>query len=114
MSYIRLPDGKLAHLFIDNKQITARINEFVNNLERELITNNTDKLFVIGILTGAIYFTIDVASAFSKIPIVLDFIQVSSYGNSFKSGNITFIKDINHNVNYTPTKVGGFSGSLLS
>ena len=98
MSYIRLPDGKLAHLFIDNKQITASINEFVNDLERELITNNIDKLFIVGILNGAIYFTIDVASAFSKIPIILDFIQVSSYGNSFTSGNITFIKDINHNV----------------
>lgn len=95
MSYIRLPDGKLAHLFIDNKQITASINEFVNDLEREL---NTDKLFIVGILTGAIYFTIDVASAFSKIPIVLDFIQVSSYENSFKPGNIKFIKDINHNI----------------
>ena len=98
MLYIHLPDGKLAHLFIDNKQITASINKFVNDLERELITNNINKLFIIGILTGAIYFTIDVASAFSKIPIVLDFIQVSSYGNSFTSGNIKFIKDINHNV----------------
>jgi hypoxanthine phosphoribosyltransferase len=98
MSYIHLPDGKLAHLFIDNKQITASINEFVNNLERELITNSINKLFIIGVLTGAIYFTIDVASAFSKIPIVLDFIQVSSYGNSFTSGNIKFIKDINHDI----------------
>jgi len=98
MASLRLPDGKLAHLFIDNKQITASINEFVNNLERELITNNIDKLFIIGVRTGAIYFTIDVASAFSKIPIVLDFIQVSSYGNSFTSGNIKFIKDVNHNV----------------
>jgi hypoxanthine-guanine phosphoribosyltransferase len=92
MSYIHLPDGKLAHLFIDNKQITASINEFVNDLERELITNNINKLFIIGILTGAIYFTIDVASAFSKIPIVLDFIQVSSYGNSFTSETLNSLK----------------------
>jgi hypoxanthine phosphoribosyltransferase len=96
MSYIHLPDGKLAHLLIDNKQITASINEFVNNLERELIASNIDKLFIIGILTGAIYFTIDVASAFSKIPVVLDFIQVSSYEDSFTSGNIKFIKDISY------------------
>lgn len=77
-------------LILDNSSIQNRVKE----LGQEISLDYTGKqLVVIGILKGAFIFMADLVRAI-EIPLVTDFIQVSSYGCSTKSsGNIRLLKE---------------------
>ncbi|MBV9270282.1 MAG: hypoxanthine phosphoribosyltransferase [Candidatus Eremiobacteraeota bacterium] len=61
-------------------------------------------LFILGVLKGALYVTVDLLRALSRIPdgpsnIEVDYIVVSSYGNETRSsGEVRLLKDTEHNV----------------
>ncbi|AWB10069.1 hypoxanthine phosphoribosyltransferase [Thermodesulfobium acidiphilum] len=52
------------------------------------------KILLVGVLKGAAFFLVDLARSMS-VPLEIDFVEVSSYGNKSKSsGKIKLIKDI--------------------
>src|SRR5579884_1048690 len=61
-------------------------------------------LLVLGVLKGALYVTVDLVRAISRVPggpsgIELDFLVVSSYGNSTRSsGEVRLLKDVDQNI----------------
>jgi hypoxanthine phosphoribosyltransferase len=61
-------------------------------------------LLLLGVLKGAIFVTADLARAVDRIPggpatIALDFLAVSSYGNSHRSsGEVRLVQDTSHSI----------------
>ena len=61
-------------------------------------------LLVLGVLKGALYVTVDLVRAISLVPdgpseLQLDFLVVSSYGNSTRSsGEVRLLKDVDQNI----------------
>ncbi len=61
-------------------------------------------LTVLGVLKGALYVTVDLVRALSRVPggpsaIEVDFLVVSSYGNSMRSsGEVRLLKDTSENI----------------
>ena len=86
---------------------SAEIDAAIERLAREIARDYAGKpLLVLGVLKGALYVTVDLVRALSRLPdgpsrIELDFIVVSSYGNSSRSsGEVRLLKD-------TSEKIGG-------
>jgi len=83
----------------------AEIAAAVERLAREIASDYAGKpLLVLGVLKGALYVTVDLVRALSRVPdgpsrIELDFIVVSSYGNSTRSsGEVRLLKDTSEKI----------------
>ena len=81
------------------------ISAVIARLAKEIAAGYSGQpLFLLGVLKGALYVTVDLARALSRMPdgpsrIDLDFIVVSSYGNrSRSSGEVRLLKDTSENV----------------
>ncbi|HET9393158.1 MAG TPA: hypoxanthine phosphoribosyltransferase [Candidatus Rubrimentiphilum sp.] len=77
----------------------------IERLAREIARDYAGKpLLVLGVLKGALYVTVDLVRALSRLPdgpsrIELDFIVVSSYGNSTRSsGEVRLLKDTGEKI----------------
>ena len=69
------------------KEVAARINEDLDG----------QPVVVIGVLTGAFMFTADLVREL-KSPVVVDFMQLSSYKGDKSTGNFIFKKDISIDI----------------
>ena len=77
---------------ISAKSIAARIEQLANQIESEF--SNTDKLVVIGLLRGSFVFIADLVREIS-LPIEVDFLEVSSYGDGMESSReVRILKDL--------------------
>jgi len=77
-------------LVLDSQTIQQRIKELGQEISRDY---DAKQLVVIGILKGAFIFMADLVRAID-VPLVADFIQVSSYGKSaISSGTIQLLKE---------------------
>lgn len=77
---------------ISAKQIAARIEE----LAKEITTHfhDTDKLVVVGLLRGSFVFIADLVRELD-LPVEVDFLEASSYGDSMKtSREVRILKDL--------------------
>jgi hypoxanthine phosphoribosyltransferase len=77
---------------ISAKSIAARVEE----LAREITTyfHGTDKLVVVGLLRGSFVFIADLVREIS-LPVEVDFLEASSYGNATHSSReVRILKDI--------------------
>lgn len=77
---------------ISAKQIAARVEE----LAREIRTHfaGTDKLYVIGLLRGSFVFIADLVREID-LPVEVDFLEASSYGNATESSReVRILKDL--------------------
>ena len=71
------------------KSLSYEINEFYKN---------SKKLLVVGLLRGSFVFIADLARAI-KTPVEIDFMTVSSYGNSMSSSeNVRILSDLNTDI----------------
>ena len=77
----------------------------VDRLAREIAADYAGQpLLVLGVLKGALYVSVDLVRAISRIPggpseVELDFLVVSSYGNMTRSsGEVRLLKDTNANI----------------
>jgi hypoxanthine phosphoribosyltransferase len=84
---------------------SAEIGAAIERLAREISRDYAGKpLLVLGVLKGALYVTVDLVRALSRLPdgpsrIELDFIVVSSYGNSSRSsGEVRLLKDTSEKI----------------
>ena len=81
---------------ISEREIKERIIEL--GKEVNLFYKNTDKLLVVGLLRGSFVFIADLVREL-KIPVEVDFMTASSYGNSMQSSNnIRILTDLNSDI----------------
>ena len=77
---------------ISAKAIAARIEELAREIETAFA--GTDKLVVVGLLRGSFVFIADLVREL-HLPVEVDFLETSSYGNSTESSReVRILKDI--------------------
>lgn len=77
---------------ISAKAIAARIESLAREIERHFA--DTDKLVVIGLLRGSFVFIADLVRKLD-LPVEVDFLEVSSYGNAMHSSReVRILKDL--------------------
>lgn len=78
-------------VLIDEQKVEERIQELAEQINRDY---EGKKIHLICILKGSVFFTCELAK-YIKVPITIDFMSVSSYGNSMtSSGSITVEQDL--------------------
>jgi len=85
----------IEHILITEAQLAARIRELADEL-RPLYEGQD--LIVVGVLKGAIMFMTDLSREL-KLPLEMDFMAVSSYGNATQSSGVVRInKDLDSSI----------------
>ena len=83
-------------ILIKEKEIKERI-KFLSG-EINLFYKNSPKLLVVGLLRGSFVFIADLTREIN-IPVEVDFMTVSSYGNSMSSShNVRILSDLNTDI----------------
>jgi len=81
---------------ISEKEIKKRISELGREISETY--DKTNKLLVVGLLRGSFIFIADLVREL-KIPVEVDFMTASSYGNSMEtSHNIRILTDLNTDI----------------
>ena len=81
---------------ISAKSIAARIEHLAKEIELEF--KETDKLIVVGLLRGSFVFIADLAREID-LPVEIDFLEASSYGNQMESSReVRILKDLNDEI----------------
>ncbi len=77
---------------ISAKAIAARIEELSREIHRDF--SQTDKLYVVGLLRGSFVFIADLVRELD-LPVEVDFLEASSYGNDMESSReVRILKDL--------------------
>ncbi|KAA9008894.1 hypoxanthine phosphoribosyltransferase [Histidinibacterium aquaticum] len=78
---------------ISAKSIAARVESLARAIEAEFA--GTDQLVIVGLLRGSFVFIADIARELSNLPVEVDFLEASSYGNSMESSReVRILKDL--------------------
>ncbi len=87
----------LSDVFIDEKEIRKRVEELGKGISADYAGKD---LMVIGILKGAVVFLSDLVRCIDRdVGVTLDFMAVSSYGDSTNtSGIVRIIKDLDCSI----------------
>ena len=76
----------------------SEIEEMLERLSAQLNRDyNGEPLVVVGILTGAFIFTADLVRRL-EMPVIVDFMQVSSYVGEFSTGELKIKKDMSYDI----------------
>ena len=90
-----LKNNEINEILITEEEIENKITELGKKISQDYKNKN---LILIGILRGAVIFMADLARAIS-IPMLFDFIAISSYGAETKSsGVVRILKDLDVNI----------------
>ncbi|MDU4652262.1 hypoxanthine phosphoribosyltransferase [Sneathia sanguinegens] len=82
---------------ISKEEISKRVKELGAEITKDYI-NDDAPFVVVGILKGSVVFMSDLVREI-HLPLTMDFMEVSSYGNDFEtSREIKIIKDLEHSV----------------
>ena len=82
-------------VMIDEETVDARIAEIAKQLSEEYAGKS---VHIIGVLKGSVFFMCELAKKMT-IPVTMDFMSVSSYGNDTKSsGVVKLIKDLDESI----------------
>ena len=86
---------------INTDQVLITHDEIEQMLDRISAEINRDysgtPLVVVGILTGAFIFTADLIKRLN-MPVIVDFMQVSSYVGEYSTGNLQIKKDLSYDI----------------
>ena len=98
---IAVPAGKyhddIEDVIIDEHALHARIRELADMVSKEY-ADIEDDLVLVCVLKGAVYFITDFSRELS-IPAQMEFMAVSSYGNSVSSsGVVRILKDLDRDI----------------
>ena len=88
MEYIH---NDLSRVLVSAEQIQQRVKELAEQISSDYA--GVEQIYLIGILKGAFIFLADL-SRLLTIPHVVDFMAVSSYGKSAKTGAVRLIMDL--------------------
>lgn len=78
-------------ILISQQDLRARVSELAHQIEREY--SDSDRLVVVGVLKGSVFFLSDLLQQIS-IPLAVDFFQTASYGAGTSPGEVRIRKDI--------------------
>ena len=82
-------------VMIDEATVEARIAEIAQQLSKEY---ERKTIHIIGVLKGSVFFMCELAKRLT-VPVTMDFMSVSSYGNDTKSsGVVKMIKDLDESI----------------
>ncbi len=82
-------------VMIDEATVEARIAEIAQQLSKEY---EGKTIHIIGVLKGSVFFMCELAKHLT-VPVTMDFMSVSSYGNDTKSsGVVKMIKDLDESI----------------
>ena len=95
-----IPEGRyhdqLQAVLIDEDTLQARVKELAKNVSEKY--KDEESLLLVGVLKGAVFFMTDFARAMD-IPCQMEFMAVSSYGNSSSSsGVVRILKDLDRDI----------------
>jgi hypoxanthine phosphoribosyltransferase len=94
MRYSDVAD-QLDEVLVTEEQIRARLDELAREVERDY---NGEAPLLVGVLKGAVMVMADFARAL-HIPVTMDWMAVSSYGNTTQSsGVVRILKDLDTDV----------------
>ncbi len=87
--------GEIIHEMITEKQITEKIAQMASQINEEY---KGKKVHLICILKGSVFFCCELAKRLD-IPVTIDFMTVSSYGDSTESsGRLSITKDLDEPI----------------
>lgn len=87
----------LARVLIDASTIERRVDEIANEISQDY-KDLKEPLILVGVLKGSFIFLADLCRKL-KIPHIVDFIAISSYGNNGdRQGNVRMLMDIRENM----------------
>ena len=87
----------LVQVLIDAATIERRVDEIASEINRDY-RNVSDPLILVGILKGSFIFLSDLSRKL-RIPHVIDFIAISSYGNQgTEQGNVRMLMDTREKI----------------
>lgn len=77
----------------------ADVERRVSEMAREIIRDyaGSDRLIAVGVLKGSVFFLVDLLKQLT-IPVMVDFFQTSSYGDSTEPGEVRIKKDIDLSI----------------
>ncbi|MDD5466530.1 MAG: hypoxanthine phosphoribosyltransferase [Anaerolineales bacterium] len=81
----------LERILISTEAIQARVIELAAQIETDFA--EADHLYIVGILKGAFIFMADLTRRL-RLPHVVDFMALSSYGKSTSSGEVRILMDL--------------------
>jgi hypoxanthine phosphoribosyltransferase len=83
-------------ILISETEITARVNKLAHQIAEHY--SSTNQLVVIGLLRGSFVFIADLVRRIN-LPVEVDFLTVSSYGNKMESSRqVRILKDLETNI----------------
>ena len=89
--------GEKLEILITEAEIASRINKLSEQISNSY--QHTNQLVVIGLLRGSFVFTADLVRCLD-LPVEVDFMTVTSYGNKMKSsGQLRILKDVETDLN---------------
>lgn len=86
--------AEVKRVLITDEQIAARVREMSRQIQRDFAGK---ELVVVSLLSGTVMFLADLIRNLS-LPLRLDFIAVSSYGDGTESGDLVFTKELRLSV----------------
>jgi len=88
--------GRQLTLLIKEDDIRRRVSELASEIEKEF--RDSEEFLVVGLLKGAFVFMADLVREID-LPIRIDFLWVSSYGQGMESsGSIKIVKDLDADI----------------
>ncbi|HEX2911641.1 MAG TPA: hypoxanthine phosphoribosyltransferase [Chloroflexia bacterium] len=85
----------MAEILIDQSTLQAKIRDLAAEINRDYAGK---EVMLVGVLKGAIMFMVDLARMLD-IPVTLDFMAISSYGQStVSSGVVRILKDLDASI----------------
>ncbi|MDR1483153.1 MAG: hypoxanthine phosphoribosyltransferase [Synergistaceae bacterium] len=90
-------DLRLGKILLDRGEIARRVSEIADEITR---TYSGQEIIVTGVLKGAVIFMTDLVRQIgSEVDVRMDFMAVSSYGNSStSSGVVKIVKDMDASI----------------
>ncbi len=91
-------DKKLQKIVFTDQQIQERLAKMATEITDYYRQNNAQEIVVIGILRGAVIMMSDLIRLI-PLPVTIDFMAISSYGNSTSSsGTVRILKDVSEAI----------------
>jgi hypoxanthine phosphoribosyltransferase len=84
-------NSDLKKVLVTTEQIQERVKQLADQISEDY--SSVRQIYLIGVLKGAFIFLADLSRQL-KIPHVVDFMAVSSYGKSAKTGAVRLIMDL--------------------
>ena len=83
-----------SEVFISESEIATRICSLAKEISEYYSQKNITKLVIIGVLKGAYIFTADLVRAIKNIQLQIEFVRISSYGDSTQSSGVIATPDL--------------------